>query len=424
MSDIAVRVEHLSKMYRLGVINNGTLRQDLQTFFALKFGKEDPNSKIDEDKYSGDKDHFWALKDISFDIKQGDRIGIIGKNGAGKSTLLKILSRITAPTEGAIKIKGKVASLLEVGTGFHGELTGKENIYLNGAILGMKKRRIDQKLDEIIAFSGIEHHIDTPVKRYSSGMYVRLAFAVAAHLDSDILIADEVLAVGDAEFQKKALGKMNELSTGEGRTVLFVSHNTGNIQQLCNCGLILEKGKVQETSSDIKSLVSNYLRNVIHKDSLSTKWTNQGNMNDPYFTLLSMELQEENGETAGIAISVEKKYRVQIIFDVKEITPLLGIAILVFSDDNIVLISNGVDCGKHFKPQLGVNTLNFILPDNFFNIREYIISLAVDLHHIKWIIDPYLYDVSIKMNVNHSIQEISNPYCITSIKLNWYSEEK
>jgi len=244
MSNTAIQIKHLSKMYRLGVINNGTLYRDIQTWIALKRGKEDPHSKIGENKYSGDKDHFWALKDVSFDIKQGDRLGIIGKNGAGKSTLLKILSRITAPTEGTIKIKGKVTSLLEVGTGFHPELTGRDNIYLNGAILGMKKRRIDEKLDEIIAFSGIEQHIDTPVKRYSSGMYVRLAFAVAAHLDSDILIADEVLAVGDAEFQKKALGKMQDLSSGEGRTVLFVSHNMGAIRNLCNCGITLQNGRI------------------------------------------------------------------------------------------------------------------------------------------------------------------------------------
>ena len=221
MSDIAVAVEHLSKMYRLGVINNGTLWKDLQTWAAIKTGRADPHSKIGEDKYAGDEDHFWALKDLSFEIKQGDRVGIIGKNGAGKSTLLKLLSRITSPTEGSIKVRGKIASLLEVGTGFHGELTGRENIYLNGAILGMKSRQIDRKLDEIISFSGIENHIDTPVKRYSSGMYVRLAFAVAAHLDSEILIADEVLAVGDAEFQKKALGKMQDLSMSQGRTVLF-----------------------------------------------------------------------------------------------------------------------------------------------------------------------------------------------------------
>jgi len=257
MPDTAIQVEHLSKMYRLGVINNGALYQDIQSWIALRRGKEDPHSKIGGNKYSGDKDHFWALKDVSFDVKQGDRLGIIGKNGAGKSTLLKILSRITTPTEGTVKIKGKVTSLLEVGTGFHAELTGRENIYLNGAILGMKKRRIDEKLDSIIEFSGIEQHIDTPVKRYSSGMYVRLAFAVAAHLDSDILIADEVLAVGDAEFQKRALGKMQDLSTGEGRTVLFVSHNMGTIKNLCNFGIVIERGEIYSIG-DIDVCISNY----------------------------------------------------------------------------------------------------------------------------------------------------------------------
>lgn len=244
MSDTAIHVEHLSKRYRLGVINNGTLWKDFQTWLAIRKGKEDPHSKIGEDKFSNSDDYYWALRDLNFDIKQGDRVGIIGKNGAGKSTLLKILSRVTSPTEGIIGVKGKISSLLEVGTGFHGELTGRENIYLNGAILGMKKRQIDKKLDEIIDFSEIEHHIDTPVKRYSSGMYVRLAFAVAAHLDSDILIADEVLAVGDASFQKKALGKMNDLSTGQGKTVLFVSHNMPAVEQLCNTGLILDKGQI------------------------------------------------------------------------------------------------------------------------------------------------------------------------------------
>ncbi len=258
MSDIAVAVEHLSKMYRLGVINNGTLWKDLQTWAAIKTGRADPHSKIGEDKYAGDEDHFWALKDLSFEIKQGDRVGIIGKNGAGKSTLLKLLSRITSPTEGSIKVRGKIASLLEVGTGFHGELTGRENIYLNGAILGMKSRQIDRKLDEIISFSGIENHIDTPVKRYSSGMYVRLAFAVAAHLDSEILIADEVLAVGDAEFQKKALGKMQDLSMSQGRTVLFVSHQMTAVRSLCNTGIILRKGQI-ESIGKIGPLIEEYL---------------------------------------------------------------------------------------------------------------------------------------------------------------------
>src|SRR5574344_2809056 len=216
MSDIVIKAEGVSKYYKLGVINNGTLFRDIQTWMALKRGKEDPNSKIGEHKYDSTTDGFWALKDLNFDIHQGDRVGIIGKNGAGKSTLLKVLSRITAPTEGDIKVKGRIASLLEVGTGFHPELTGRENIYLNGAILGMKRREVTSKIDEIIAFSEIEQHIDTPVKRYSSGMYVRLAFAVAAHLEPDILLVDEVLAVGDAEFQKKCIGKMDDIAH-EGR---------------------------------------------------------------------------------------------------------------------------------------------------------------------------------------------------------------
>ena len=268
MSVIAIKVENLSKMYRLGVINNGTLFRDIQTWIALKRGKEDPHSKIGEDRYLADKDHFWALKDVSFEIKQGDRLGIIGKNGAGKSTLLKILSRITAPTEGTVKIKGKVASLLEVGTGFHGELTGRENIYLNGAILGMKKRRITARLDQIIEFSGIEQHIDTPVKRYSSGMYVRLAFAVAAHLDADILIADEVLAVGDAEFQKKALGKMEELSIEEGRTVLLVSHNMVAVKNLCKMGIILKNGAI-EYFSNMNNVIDKYIGDLELRSQLS-----------------------------------------------------------------------------------------------------------------------------------------------------------
>jgi lipopolysaccharide transport system ATP-binding protein len=271
MPDTAIKVEHLAKMYRLGVINSGALFKDIQTWLALKRGKEDPHSKIGENKYKGDNDHFWALKDVSFEIKQGDRVGIIGKNGAGKSTLLKILSRITAPTEGKIKIKGKIASLLEVGTGFHGELTGRENIYLNGAILGMKKKQVTKKLEQIIDFSGIEHHIDTPVKRYSSGMYVRLAFAVAAHLDSDILIADEVLAVGDAEFQKKALGKMQDLSTGEGRTVLFVSHQMLAVKSLCNTGIVLNKGNI-DYSGDITETIDFYTKSTTKKGIINNYW--------------------------------------------------------------------------------------------------------------------------------------------------------
>ena len=258
MSDVVIRAENLSKMYRLGVTDNDTFFKDVQSWFARKRGKDDPNARI----YSNTRnsEEFWALNDVSFDIHKGDRVAFIGKNGAGKSTLLKILSRITTPTLGLVKIRGRVSSLLEVGTGFHGELTGRENIYLNGSILGMKKKEIDSKLDAIIDFSGISKHIDTPVKRYSSGMAVRLGFAVASHLNCDILIADEVLAVGDLEFQKKALAKMGELSATQGRTILFVSHNLVAVKALCNKGFILEKGKLTSKTDDIDTNLAEYVK--------------------------------------------------------------------------------------------------------------------------------------------------------------------
>ncbi len=237
MLPVALKVENLSKAYQLGEIGTGTISRDLERWYARVRGKEDPFLKIGEANdraVKGTSDVVWSLKDINFEIEQGDAVGIIGKNGAGKSTLLKILSRVTSPTTGKITGNGRVASLLEVGTGFHPELTGRENIYLNGTILGMRKKEIVRKFDAIVDFAGVERYIDTPVKRYSSGMYVRLAFAVAAHLESEILIVDEVLAVGDAEFQKKCLGKMNDVSKGEGRTVLFVSHNMSAVKTLCS----------------------------------------------------------------------------------------------------------------------------------------------------------------------------------------------
>ena len=227
MANIAIKVENLSKAYQLGQIGTGTISRDLERWYARMRGKEDPYLRIGEtnnQKIKSTSDVVWSLKDINFEIEQGDAVGIIGRNGAGKSTLLKILSKVTAPTTGKISGKGRIASLLEVGTGFHPELSGRENIFLNGAILGMRKKEIQRKLEEIVDFAGIERYLDTPVKRYSSGMYVRLAFAVAAHLESEILIVDEVLAVGDAEFQKKCLGRMQDASKNDGRTILFVSH--------------------------------------------------------------------------------------------------------------------------------------------------------------------------------------------------------
>ena len=258
---IAIKVENLSKAYQLGQIGTGTVSRDIERWWARARGKEDPFLKIGEvnDRTTKSESNVvWSLKDINFEIERGDAVGIIGRNGAGKSTLLKILSRVTAPTTGTVKAKGRIASLLEVGTGFHPELTGRENIYLNGAILGMRKKEITRKLDAIIDFSGVERYIDTPVKRYSSGMYVRLAFAVAAHLDSEILIVDEVLAVGDAEFQKKCLGKMGEVSKGEGRTILFVSHNMQAVNKLCDSCIVLRNGHLAAIG-DVVDTINSYL---------------------------------------------------------------------------------------------------------------------------------------------------------------------
>ena len=255
-----IEVKNISKQYRLGQVGTGTISHDLNRWWHKIRGKEDPFLKIGEENdrsKKGESEYAWALRNINFEVKQGEVLGIIGRNGAGKSTLLKILSRTTAPTTGQIKIKGRVASLLEVGTGFHPELTGRENIFLNGAILGMSKLEINRKFEEIVDFSGVERYIDTPVKRYSSGMYVRLAFAVAAHLEPEILIVDEVLAVGDAEFQKKALGKMKNVSTNEGRTVLFVSHNMLAVKSLCTRGLLLDNGKIEATGK-IEDVIYRY----------------------------------------------------------------------------------------------------------------------------------------------------------------------
>ncbi len=244
MNDLALRIEHVSKQYRLGAIGGGTLKGDLQSLVARKKGLEDPNSKIGSDAAYHKNEKFMALDDITFDVKKGEIVGIIGHNGAGKSTLLKLLSRVTAPTSGRIGINGRIASMLEVGTGFHPELTGRENVYMNGAILGMTKAEIDSKFDQIVEFAEMEKFIDTPVKRYSSGMYVKLAFAVAAHLDSEIMVMDEVLAVGDMKFQDKCLGKMSDVSNQEGRTVLYVSHNMSTIKRLCTRCIVLDHGKL------------------------------------------------------------------------------------------------------------------------------------------------------------------------------------
>lgn len=258
--NIAIEVENVSKEYRLGVIGGETLSADLQSWWARVRGKEDPNTKIGAKVYSG-RERFRALDGINLKVEKGEALGIIGRNGAGKSTLLKLMSRVTAPTEGVIRMRGRVSSMLEVGTGFHPEMTGRENIYMNGAILGMDRREVDSKINEIIEFSECAKFIDTPVKRYSSGMYVKLAFAVAAHLDSDIMIMDEVLAVGDMRFQQKCLGKMSQAASGDNRSVLYVSHNMNTIRQLCTRCVVLDHGTVA-FDGDVDKAIEIYMNNV------------------------------------------------------------------------------------------------------------------------------------------------------------------
>jgi lipopolysaccharide transport system ATP-binding protein len=296
MSDFAIKIENLSKKYVIGSNDNRFLYERITNSFKSLFSR---NGKHQETE-------FWALRDINLEIKQGDVVGIVGKNGAGKSTLLKIISRITQPTTGKITIKGKVASILEVGTGMNRELTGRENIFINGAILGMKQAEIRKKFDEIVAFSGVEKFIDTPIKHYSSGMYVRLAFAIAAHLEPDILIIDEVLAVGDAEFQKKCLGKMDDISRSEGRTVLFVSHNMGAVRGLCKKAVLLANGKI-ESMGNVEEVISKYLSNPTGRFIIGQEGK------DEKVIIEEVRLLNSKGETTqdfktGESLTVEIKY--------------------------------------------------------------------------------------------------------------------
>jgi len=313
MSDIAIKVEGLGKQYRLGEIGTGTISHDLNRWFARLRGKEDPFAKVGEANdrtKKGSSDYVWSLRDVGFEVKKGEVLGIIGRNGAGKSTLLKILSKVTAPTTGTIKVNGRIASLLEVGTGFHPELTGRENIFLNGAILGMTKVEIRSKFDEIVDFSGVERYIDTPVKRYSSGMYVRLAFAVAAFLEPEILIVDEVLAVGDAEFQKKCMGRMKDVSVNDGRTVLFVSHNMTAIQKLCTAGLFLQNGMVLANEA-IDPIVDRYLANNFASGNsviLERKSSQPA-------SVIEVEIIDEDGESV-YEVAIGKKWVVKVTFQV------------------------------------------------------------------------------------------------------------
>ena len=372
----AIKIENVSKQYRLGVISTGTLSHDLNRWWTTKIlGKEDPYLKIGETNdrsTKGSSEYVWALKDINMEIEQGDVVGIIGKNGAGKSTLLKLLSRVTKPTTGSIKYKGRIASLLEVGTGFHSEMTGRENIYMNGAIMGMTKQEITRKLDEIVDFSGCERYIDTPVKRYSSGMTVRLGFAIAAHLDPEILVVDEVLAVGDAEFQKKAIGKMQDVSKGEGRTVLFVSHNMAAVKSLCKRGVILQSGMLVD-SGDVDTIVSHYLRGDGNIENHKV-WTVPV-IKKNGFELLEIGVKKCDGDYGDI-IRMDMDYEILIKYKLSE--PMKIHFSLVFKNERgeWMFSSSG---GKYIDDDHNCGTYMQIckIPANFFNWGNYAIDLFV-----------------------------------------------
>ncbi len=391
---IILKADNIAKQYRLGRVGTGTLKHDLNRWWHTVQGKEDPYLKVgavNDRSTSASEDYVWALKDISFEVNQGEVLGIIGKNGAGKSTLLKILSRVTQPTKGTIKTKGRIASLLEIGTGFHPELTGRENIFMNGAVLGMTKAEIKRKLEEIISFSGCEKYIDTPVKRYSSGMKVRLGFAVAAHLEPEVLVVDEVLAVGDAEFQKKAIDKMQHLSTGEGRTVLFVSHNMASVKSLCNKGIVLENG-ISVFNGDTDEAVNFYLseeKKIIPKDlSLINNRSGDGKMKFKCFHIEHKNGQRiENvlsGETVIFSFLLEANFvghsiNVDLGFSIHNSTGEL-VSVLYSSYQNQIVQIN--------KP--GIYNLKCVIPDFALNEGEYVVKgrIEVDRKESDWLKPP------------------------------------
>ena len=377
---VAIEFNNVSKLYRLGLVSSGTLSSDLQRWWVMNIlGKEDPFMKvgsINDRSKAADSDYVWALKDIDFKVEQGDVVGIIGKNGAGKSTLLKLLSKVTGPTSGTIRAKGRIASLLEVGTGFHSELTGRENIYMNGTILGMTKKEIDSKIDEIIDFSGCERYIDTPVKRYSSGMSVRLGFAVAAHLDPEILVVDEVLAVGDAEFQKKAIGKMHDVSKGEGRTVLFVSHNMTSIKALCKRGVILKNGLLVD-DGPVDTIVTHYLRGDNEVDNY--KCWEIPEIKSAEFELLEIGVRRKGGDFSDV-MRMDQDIEIVIKYRLKKPIENFWITMHMKNEqgNKIFSFSGGGRCyDKHH--EAGEYYQKCAIPANFLNWGSY----AIDFVAIK-----------------------------------------
>ena len=390
----AIKFENISKQYRLGLVSTQTLSHDLKRWWVTNIqGKEDPYLKIgdvNDRATKGDSDYVWALKDIDFEVQQGDVLGIIGKNGAGKSTLLKILSKVTAPTTGSIKAAGRIASLLEVGTGFHPEMTGRENIYMNGAIMGMTKAEITRKLDEIVDFSGVERYIDTPAKRYSSGMMVRLGFAIAAHLEPEILVVDEVLAVGDAEFQKKAIGKMQDVAQGEGRTVLFVSHNMAAVKNLCKTGIVLKNGMIDFTG-DVKDAVDYYtLNNYNESKALYFDDLTQAPGNDK-IRIRSMVVKPTKGNSITIDTDID------IIVGFYNYLPntMIDITFELLTTDDIIVFHRWLNFSPEKDSQRGDQEVSFKIPSGLLNAGRYYFKIwfGENEAHMLWGDLTYMFEV-------------------------------
>ncbi|MDO9551450.1 ABC transporter ATP-binding protein [Rhodonellum sp.] len=368
-----INVENVSKLYRLGEIGTGTISHDINRWWAKMRGKEDPFAEIgtENDRSVSDGSQYaWALKDINFQVGQGEVLGIIGRNGAGKSTLLKILSRVTLPTKGHIDVKGRVASLLEVGTGFHPELTGRENIFLNGAILGMTKSEIKRKFDEIVDFAGVAKYVDTPVKRYSSGMYVRLAFAVAAHLESEILIIDEVLAVGDAEFQKKCLGKMGDISRQEGRSILFVSHNMASVKSLCTSGIVLHNGAYAFEGSTHES-VNYYQQNSNLNQFVHFNLDSPDIIGNEHIKILEFKV----GAYQGDYISVSSGISFECTFYNEKVGINLDITFELVNVEEVKIFHHGALISKNRDSRKGLYTIKGHLPPYTLNAGQYKFNL-------------------------------------------------
>ncbi|GHB31448.1 ABC transporter ATP-binding protein [Mongoliitalea lutea] len=369
----AIEVNNLSKLYRLGEIGTGTLTHDVTRWWAKVRGKEDPFQKVGvtNDRTVKTDDQFvWALRDINFSLNQGDVLGIIGRNGSGKSTLLKILSRVTLPTQGHIKVKGRIASLLEVGTGFHPDLTGRENIFLNGAILGMTKSEIKSKFDEIVSFAGVDQYVDTPVKRYSSGMYVRLAFAVAAHLESEILIIDEVLAVGDAEFQRKCIGKMDDVSKKEGRTVLFVSHNMASVRSLCQNGLVLQNGTFGYYGS-VDSAISYYQHQSTLNSSVNFSIDDPAIIGNEIIKICDFSVRPMSGDLLSISSGVE----FELVFWNNTPNINLDVTFELVNLEEVKVFHHAAIISQEKDSKEGFYILKGTLPANLLNAGQYKFNL-------------------------------------------------